>query len=78
MLEITSTRHNPLVDPVLSVWSWEIPVYLFFGGMIAGMMILAGTVTLVLAALALWGGSKLRDKADARAYALEKATKGRA
>jgi len=48
------------------------------GGPIAGMMILAGTVTLVLAALALWGGSKLRDKADARAYALEKATKGRA
>jgi len=48
------------------------------GGPIAGMMILAGTVTLVLAALALWGGSKLRDKADARAYALEKATKRRA
>ena len=42
MLEISTTRHNPLVDPVLSVWSWEIPVYLFFGGMIAGMMILAG------------------------------------
>ena len=42
MLDITTTRHNPLVDPVLSVWSWEIPVYLFFGGMIAGMMILAG------------------------------------
>lgn len=42
MLEITSTRHNPLVDPVLSVWSWEIPVYLFLGGMIAGMMVLGG------------------------------------
>jgi protein NrfD len=42
MLEITTTRHNPLVDPVLSVWSWEIPVYLFFGGMIAGMMVLGG------------------------------------
>lgn len=49
MLEITSTRHNPLVDPVLSVWSWEIPVYLFFGGMIAGMMILAGLNMLRLA-----------------------------
>ena len=32
MLEITTTRHNPLVDPQLAVWSWEIPVYLFFGG----------------------------------------------
>ena len=42
MLEITSTRHNPFVDPVLSVWNWEIPVYLFLGGMIAGMMVLGG------------------------------------
>ena len=41
MLEITSTRHNPMVDPVLSVWGWEIPVYLFVGGLVAGMMILA-------------------------------------
>ncbi len=49
MIEITTTRHNPLVDPVLSVWSWEIPVYLFFGGMIAGMMILAGINMLKLA-----------------------------
>ncbi len=49
MLETTTTRHNPLVDPVLSVWSWEIPVYLFFGGMIAGMMILAGLNMLRLA-----------------------------
>ena len=42
MLDITTTRHNPLVDPVLAVWSWEIPVYLFLGGMIAGMMVLGG------------------------------------
>ena len=49
MLEITSTRHNPLVDPQLHVWGWEIPVYLFFGGMIAGMMILAGIAMLRVA-----------------------------
>jgi formate-dependent nitrite reductase membrane component NrfD len=42
MLELTSTRHNPLIDPHLAVWSWEIPVYLFFGGIVAGMMVLAG------------------------------------
>jgi formate-dependent nitrite reductase membrane component NrfD len=42
MLELTTTRHNPMVDPVLHVWGWEIPVYLFVGGMVAGMMILAG------------------------------------
>ncbi len=49
MLDITTTRHNPFVDPVLSVWNWEIPVYLFFGGMIAGMMVLAGLNMLRLA-----------------------------
>ncbi|HEX4944722.1 MAG TPA: NrfD/PsrC family molybdoenzyme membrane anchor subunit [Usitatibacteraceae bacterium] len=49
MLEITTTRHNPFVDPMLSVWSWEIPVYLFLGGMIAGMMVLGGINMLKLA-----------------------------
>jgi formate-dependent nitrite reductase membrane component NrfD len=42
MLEITSTRHNALIDPVLAVWSWEIPLYLFVGGIVAGMMVLGG------------------------------------
>jgi formate-dependent nitrite reductase membrane component NrfD len=42
MLEITTTRHNPGIDPLLHVWGWEIPLYLFFGGMVAGMMVLAG------------------------------------
>jgi hypothetical protein len=42
MLEITRTRHNPLIDSQLAVWSWEIPLYLFVGGIVAGMMVLAG------------------------------------
>jgi formate-dependent nitrite reductase membrane component NrfD len=46
MIEFTTTRHNPLVDPHLSVWGWEIPVYLFFGGLVAGMMILGGLAML--------------------------------
>ena len=46
MLEITTTRHNPLVDPHLAVWSWEIPVYLFLGGIVAGLMILGGITML--------------------------------
>ena len=46
MLETTTTRANPLVDPLLSVWSWEIPVYLFLGGIVAGMMVLAGRAML--------------------------------
>jgi formate-dependent nitrite reductase membrane component NrfD len=46
MLEITSTRHNPLIDPHLAVWSWEIPLYLFVGGIVAGMMVLGGLALL--------------------------------
>jgi formate-dependent nitrite reductase membrane component NrfD len=49
MLEITTTRHNPLVDPQLHVWGWEIPVYLFFGGLVAGLMILGGLAMLRVA-----------------------------
>ena len=49
MLEITSTRHNPLIDPQLAVWSWEIPLYLFLGGIVAGMMVLGGLALLRLA-----------------------------
>ncbi len=49
MLELTTTRHNPLIDPGLAIWSWEIPVYLFFGGLVAGMMVLAGIAMLRIA-----------------------------
>lgn len=42
MQELTTTRHNELIDPFFHVWSWEIPVYLFLGGLVAGMMIIAG------------------------------------
>jgi formate-dependent nitrite reductase membrane component NrfD len=49
MLEITTTRDNPMVDPSLHVWGWEIPVYLFVGGVVAGMMILAGIAMMRIA-----------------------------
>ncbi len=42
MDEITSTRHNPGLDPAMHIWGWEIPVYLFLGGLVAGLMVLAG------------------------------------
>lgn len=42
MQEFTSTRANPMIDPALHVWGWEIPVYLFLGGLVAGLMILSG------------------------------------
>jgi formate-dependent nitrite reductase membrane component NrfD len=42
VFELTTTRANPLVDPGFHAWGWEIPVYLFLGGLVAGMMIIAG------------------------------------
>jgi protein NrfD len=42
MRELITTRHNELVDPLLKVWGVEIAVYLFLGGMVAGMMIILG------------------------------------
>jgi len=42
MNELTTTRTNEMIDPSLHVWGWEIPVYLFLGGLVAGMMIISG------------------------------------
>jgi len=39
MHELDTARFSHLVDPHLHVWGWEIPVYLFLGGMAAGIMI---------------------------------------
>jgi formate-dependent nitrite reductase membrane component NrfD len=48
LTELTTSRHNPLVDPHLHIWEWQIPVYLFFGGMVAGLMIIAGVRLIAL------------------------------
>lgn len=45
--ELTSTRANPMVDPGLAVWGWEIPVYLFLGGLVAGLMLISAYGLLV-------------------------------
>ena len=42
MNELILTRSNHLVDPSVHVWAWQIPVYLFLGGWVAGMMVLSG------------------------------------
>lgn len=42
MHELSITRRNPLIDPMLHAWGWQIPVYLFIGGLVAGMMIISG------------------------------------
>ena len=37
-LTITSGRMNHGIDPVLHAWGWEIPIYLFLGGLAAGLL----------------------------------------
>lgn len=39
-VEILHGRSNPMIDPHMHIWGWEIPVYLFLGGLVAGMMVL--------------------------------------
>ncbi len=36
-----SGRMNHLVDPHLNIWHWQIPLYLFLGGMAAGILAIA-------------------------------------
>lgn len=38
---ITSGRLNPNVDPHLEIWHWQIPLYLFLGGLAAGILFFA-------------------------------------
>ena len=35
---ITSGRHLPEIDPHLHVWGWEISLYLYLGGLVAGIL----------------------------------------
>jgi len=44
MKEVELYRHSHLIDPVPHFWGWEVPVYLFLGGLAAGVMILAATL----------------------------------
>ena len=38
MNEIELNRNSYLIDPHLHIWGWQIPVYLFLGGLVAGLM----------------------------------------
>ena len=44
---LVTARANPAVDPVLNVWHWEVPVYLFLGGLTAGIMVFAALMVLL-------------------------------
>jgi formate-dependent nitrite reductase membrane component NrfD len=45
MPETTTTRANALIDPVLHVWHGEVALYLFLGGVVAGLMVILGLWT---------------------------------
>jgi len=53
MHEIEIIRDNNLIDPAMHIWGWEIPVYLFLGGLTAGIMILTPM---------LWGRTAPEDR----------------
>ena len=38
---LVSGRMNPMIDPYLHIWHWQIPLYLFLGGMAAGILCFA-------------------------------------
>lgn len=43
---IISDRMNPKIDPHLNIWHWEIPLYLFLGGLAAGILFFAALYTI--------------------------------
>ncbi len=42
MQETTTTCVNALIDPSLHIWHYEVPLYLFLGGLVAGLMVIGG------------------------------------
>ncbi len=43
---MVTARANELIDPSLSIWTWEVAMYLFLGGLTAGVMIFAAAIAL--------------------------------
>jgi formate-dependent nitrite reductase membrane component NrfD len=42
-----SGRNIPNIDPYLNIWHWQIPSYLFLGGLAAGILFFAGFYTIM-------------------------------
>lgn len=40
-----TARDNTLIDPSLHIWTWEVAMYLFLGGLTAGIMFFAAVMT---------------------------------
>lgn len=44
---LVTARANPLIDPGLDIWTWEVAMYLFLGGLTAGIMVFAALMQLL-------------------------------
>ena len=44
---LVTARANALIDPSLHIWTWEVAMYLFLGGVTAGIMIFAAAMALL-------------------------------
>ncbi|HSN52872.1 MAG TPA: NrfD/PsrC family molybdoenzyme membrane anchor subunit [Woeseiaceae bacterium] len=44
---LVTARSNALIDPSLHIWTWEVAMYLFLGGLTAGIMVFAAYATLL-------------------------------
>jgi formate-dependent nitrite reductase membrane component NrfD len=42
-----SGRDIPYIDPFLNIWHWQIPIYLFLGGLAAGILFFAALFTVI-------------------------------
>jgi formate-dependent nitrite reductase membrane component NrfD len=43
---LITLRANAKVDPTLAIWGWEVPLYLYLGGLTAGLMVFAALAVL--------------------------------
>ena len=43
---LVTLRANEKVDPTLAIWGWEVPLYLYLGGLAAGLMVFAALTVL--------------------------------
>ena len=44
---MVTARANELIDPSLAIWTWEVAMYLFLGGLTAGVMVFAAAIALL-------------------------------
>jgi len=44
---LVTGRANALIDPSLHIWTWEVAMYLFLGGLTAGIMVFAAVMALL-------------------------------